>query len=101
MRTALACLTRGENCFFPTLDPFDSARFTLAFLFVKSKFCICKTDVNSSLHSAPSDVSTYIYDPETGNYYDPIAGTYYDPRTQVSACEGSFTRDMFLQTAFP
>ncbi|KFQ37988.1 RNA-binding protein 6 [Mesitornis unicolor] len=31
---------------------------------------------------SPSDVSTYIYDPETGNYYDPIAGTYYDPRTQ-------------------
>ncbi|NXY37769.1 RBM6 protein, partial [Pomatorhinus ruficollis] len=31
---------------------------------------------------SPSDVSTYIYDPDTGNYYDPIAGTYYDPRTQ-------------------
>ncbi|OPJ80874.1 RNA-binding protein 6 isoform B [Patagioenas fasciata monilis] len=31
---------------------------------------------------SPSDVSTYIYDPETGNYYDPIADTYYDPRTQ-------------------
>ncbi|NWR37976.1 RBM6 protein, partial [Tachuris rubrigastra] len=35
---------------------------------------------------SPSDVSTYIYDPETGNYYDPIAGTYYDPRTQVKSC---------------
>ncbi|NXA97104.1 RBM6 protein, partial [Melanocharis versteri] len=31
---------------------------------------------------SPSDVSTYIYDPDTGNYYNPIAGTYYDPRTQ-------------------
>uniref|UniRef100_A0A8B9CR29 RNA binding motif protein 6 n=1 Tax=Anser brachyrhynchus TaxID=132585 RepID=A0A8B9CR29_9AVES len=57
------------------------------------------SDINSSLHSAPSDVSTYIYDPETGNYYDPIAGTYYDPRTQVSTCEGSFTRNVFLQTS--
>lgn len=44
-------------------------------------------------------MSTYIYDPETGNYYDPIAGTYYDPRTQVSAWAGSFTHRMFLLTA--
>lgn len=29
-------------------------------------------------------MSTFIYDPETGNYYDPIAGLYYDPKTQVS-----------------
>ncbi|KFO90116.1 RNA-binding protein 6 [Buceros rhinoceros silvestris] len=36
----------------------------------------------TSRAQSPSDVSTYIYDPETGNYYDPIAGTYYDPRTQ-------------------
>ncbi|XP_019360676.1 PREDICTED: RNA-binding protein 6 isoform X2 [Gavialis gangeticus] len=31
---------------------------------------------------SPSDMSTFIYDPETGNYYDPIAGLYYDPKTQ-------------------
>ncbi|XP_009081617.1 PREDICTED: RNA-binding protein 6-like, partial [Acanthisitta chloris] len=31
---------------------------------------------------SPSDMSTYIYDPDTGKYYNPIAGTYYDPRTQ-------------------
>uniref|UniRef100_A0A8D0G6F6 RNA binding motif protein 6 n=1 Tax=Sphenodon punctatus TaxID=8508 RepID=A0A8D0G6F6_SPHPU len=31
---------------------------------------------------SPSDVSTYIYDPDTGNYFDPIAGVYYDPNSQ-------------------
>ncbi|XP_074862114.1 RNA-binding protein 6 isoform X2 [Carettochelys insculpta] len=31
---------------------------------------------------SPSDVSTFIYDPETGNYYDPIAEVYYDPKNQ-------------------
>lgn len=44
-------------------------------------------------------MSTYIYDPETGNYYDPIADTYYDPRTQVGVWEESFTHRTFLQTA--
>ncbi|XP_028574465.2 RNA-binding protein 6 isoform X1 [Podarcis muralis] len=29
-----------------------------------------------------SDVSTFIYDPDTGNYFDPITGIYYDPNTQ-------------------
>ncbi|XP_077182144.1 RNA-binding protein 6 [Paroedura picta] len=29
-----------------------------------------------------SDVSTFIYDPDTGNYFDPISGVYYDPNTQ-------------------
>ncbi|XP_061473769.1 RNA-binding protein 6 isoform X2 [Rhineura floridana] len=29
-----------------------------------------------------SDVSTFIYDPDTGNYFDPITGMYYDPNTQ-------------------
>ncbi|XP_048347528.1 RNA-binding protein 6 isoform X2 [Sphaerodactylus townsendi] len=29
-----------------------------------------------------SDMSTFIYDPDTGNYFDPISGIYYDPNTQ-------------------
>uniref|UniRef100_K7GBT8 G-patch domain-containing protein n=1 Tax=Pelodiscus sinensis TaxID=13735 RepID=K7GBT8_PELSI len=37
---------------------------------------------------SPSDVSTFIYDPDTGNYYDPIAGLYYDPRTQKEVPAG-------------
>nr|XP_020644996.1 RNA-binding protein 6 isoform X1 [Pogona vitticeps] len=32
--------------------------------------------------SSSSDVSTFIYDPDTGNYFDPITGVYYDPNTQ-------------------
>uniref|UniRef100_A0A8C8RY92 RNA binding motif protein 6 n=1 Tax=Pelusios castaneus TaxID=367368 RepID=A0A8C8RY92_9SAUR len=37
---------------------------------------------------SPSDVSTFIYDPDTGNYYDPIAGLYYDPKTQKQVTVG-------------
>ncbi|XP_053149785.1 RNA-binding protein 6 isoform X2 [Hemicordylus capensis] len=29
-----------------------------------------------------SDMSTFIYDPETGNYFDPVSGVYYDTNTQ-------------------
>lgn len=29
-----------------------------------------------------SDMSTFIYDPDTGNYFDPVSGVYYDPNTQ-------------------
>ncbi|XP_075795669.1 RNA-binding protein 6 isoform X2 [Pelodiscus sinensis] len=46
---------------------------------------------DSQRHSraqSPSDVSTFIYDPDTGNYYDPIAGLYYDPRTQKEVPAG-------------
>lgn len=42
------------------------------------------TSAITSFPSAPSDVSTFIYDPDTGNYFDPISGVYYDPNTQVS-----------------
>ncbi|KAG8128359.1 hypothetical protein E2320_015281, partial [Naja naja] len=31
---------------------------------------------------ASSDMSTFIYDPDTGNYFDPISGVYYDSNTQ-------------------
>lgn len=31
-------------------------------------------------------MSTFIYDPDTGNYFDPISGVYYDPNTQVRMC---------------
>ncbi|KAJ7424748.1 RNA-binding protein 6 [Willisornis vidua] len=50
---------------------------------------------------SPSDVSTYIYDPETGNYYDPIAGTYYDPRTQNEPGEERFFAEDVFKKPLP
>ncbi|KAM3849088.1 RNA-binding protein 6 isoform 2-T3 [Vipera latastei] len=40
------------------------------------------THVQKRKSESSSDVSTFIYDPDTGNYFDPISGVYYDPNTQ-------------------
>nr|XP_060621726.1 RNA-binding protein 6 isoform X1 [Anolis sagrei ordinatus] len=40
------------------------------------------SDSQKRRSDSSSDVSTFIYDPDTGNYFDPISGVYYDPNTQ-------------------
>ncbi|XP_070594952.1 RNA-binding protein 6 isoform X2 [Erythrolamprus reginae] len=40
------------------------------------------SDTQKRKSESSSDMSTFIYDPETGNYFDPISGVYYDSNTQ-------------------
>uniref|UniRef100_A0A2D4NCW8 G-patch domain-containing protein n=1 Tax=Micrurus spixii TaxID=129469 RepID=A0A2D4NCW8_9SAUR len=40
------------------------------------------TDTQKRKSESSSDMSTFIYDPDTGNYFDPISGVYYDSNTQ-------------------